>query len=211
MTVRGQERNWYLSAGNAASLVTSVFLGSGLAHTVLEIPSLHAKKLRRLAEIGVIDLSRVPGDFELNELQKRVTAAATLSNRLAVEPGLNAVLKSIEWPCHYLDFETVSTFLPLYSGYGCHEQVLTQFSIHHRNTLNTEPSHSEYLADASEDCQRELAEALIEALQDHGAIIAVTAASKGHASLNCRSCFRFGQTLRRDSPSDNRPSPNHRG
>jgi hypothetical protein len=145
-------------------------LGSGLAHTVLEIPNLSSKKLRKLSEIGVIDLSRLPGDFELNELQKRATAAA-LSNCLAVEPGLNAVLQSIEWPCHYLDFETVATFLPLYPGYGCHEQVLTQFSIHHCESIDAEPSHSEFLADATQDCQRQLAEALIQKLGDRGTII----------------------------------------
>jgi hypothetical protein len=145
-------------------------LGSGLAHTVLEIPNLPAKKLRKLSEIGVIDLWRLPGDFELNDLQKRMTAA-TLSNRLAVEPGLNAALQSIEWPCHYLDFETVATVLPLYPGYGCHEQVLTQFSIHHRESSDVEPSHSEFLADATRDCQRQLAEALIQKLGDRGAII----------------------------------------
>src|SRR5262249_51228583 len=107
---------------------------------------------------------------ELNELQKRVTAA-TLSNRLAIEPGLNGAIQSIEWPCHYLDFETVATFLPLYPGYGCHEQIITQFSIHHRDSIDAELSHSEFLADASQDCQRQLAEELIQRLADRGAII----------------------------------------
>ena len=60
--------------------------------------------------------------------------------------GLDLALAASKWPCHYLDFETVATTLPLYDGYGCHDQVLTQFSVHHRDSLDAEPSHSEFLA-----------------------------------------------------------------
>jgi hypothetical protein len=37
--------------------------------------------------------------------------------------------------------------------------------------MDAEPTHSEYLADATKDCERELAEALIDALGDKGSII----------------------------------------
>ena len=85
--------------------------------------------------------------------------------------GLAHALADIKWPCHYLDFETVATTLPLYDGYGCHEQVLTQFSIHHRDSLDAEPSHSEYLASAEESPERAVAEHMIQALGVRGAII----------------------------------------
>lgn len=145
-------------------------LGSGLAHSVLELPGLHHTKLKRLSADGVIDLSLVPDDLKLNELQERVKRSV-LSGKTIVEPGLGAVFQSIDWPCHYLDFETVATFLPLYEGHGCHRQVLTQFSIHHRDSIDTEPRHSNYLADAAKDCERELAKVLIEKLGDRGSII----------------------------------------
>lgn len=62
------------------------------------------------------------------------------------------------------------TFLPTYNGHGCHRQVLTQFSIHHRDSIDGELRHSEFLADALRDCERELAETLIEKLGHRGAI-----------------------------------------
>jgi hypothetical protein len=145
-------------------------IGAGITHTVLEIPGLHHKKLKRLSAEGIIDLSLIPDDLELNERQQRARDAA-LSGNTIVDPGLAEALAGIVWPCHYLDFETVATFLPLYDGHGCHQQVLTQFSIHHRDAIGAEPRHSEYLADAAKDCQRELAEALVVALGDEGAII----------------------------------------
>jgi len=145
-------------------------LGAGLVHTVLEIPGLHHKKLQRLSRAGIVDLSAVPPDLELNDRQERAKNAA-LAERLFVDPGLRGALSAISWPCHYLDFETMATVMPLYPGHGCHQQVLTQFSIHHRNAITSEVQHSEYLADAKRDCQRELTEALIAATGRQGAIM----------------------------------------
>ncbi len=145
-------------------------LGSGLEHTVFELPGLHHTKLKRLSAEGIIDLSRVPEDLKLSDRQERAKHAA-LSGSTVVDPDLGAALEVFDWPCHYLDFETVATFLPAYAGYGCHQQVLTQFSIHHRDAIDGDHRHSEYLADATKECERELAETLIAKLGDRGSII----------------------------------------
>ena len=149
-------------------------LGSGLSHSVLEIPSLHHTKLKRLSQEGIVEISELPNDLKLNPTQQRAVGAM-LSGKAILEPGLSAALQSFEWPCHYLDFETVATVLPLYPTFGCHRQILTQFSIHHRESIDAEPSHSEYLAgDPRKNCERELTEALIEKLGKHGSIIVYT-------------------------------------
>jgi predicted RecB family nuclease len=145
-------------------------LGDGHAHTVLEIPGLHYKKLEKFAADGIIDLADLPDDAQLNDRQRRAVKAV-MTGELCVEDGLGGALGAITWPCHYLDFETVACTLPIYEGHGCHEQVLTQFSIHHRESSGGELRHYEYLADAARDCQRELALALIEALGQRGSIV----------------------------------------
>ena len=152
-------------------------LGSGLDHTVLEIPSLHYRKLERLSQDGVVDVSQVPNGMKLNERQQRATQAM-MSGKTVLEPGLGAALAKIQWPCHYLDFETVATVLPLYQGHGCHRQTLTQFSIHHGDSIDAEPRHSEYLADSAKDCERQLAEALIESLGDRGTVLVYSSFEK---------------------------------
>lgn len=159
-----------MSACRNCEFFSEKCLGCGVAHTVLEIPGLHYTKLKRLSAANIIDLTQAPGDLQLNSRQQRVLNSA-LSGRMLVESGLGEALKSIVWPCHYLDFETVATVLPLYPGHGCHRQVLTQFSIHHRQSCDAELNHSEYLANASKDCERELAVALIDSLGDRGSIM----------------------------------------
>jgi Domain of unknown function(DUF2779) len=162
-----------VSACRGCHFFADTCLGVGLAHTFLGIPRQHSKELKQLADQGVVDLSSMPADFPLNERQERALSAA-LSGTIVVDPGLGAALNAISWPCHYLDFETAATMLPLYHNHGCHQQMLTQFSIHYRASPESEPRHSEYLADATRDCQRELAEHLIEALGKRGAVVVYT-------------------------------------
>ncbi|MEY2536427.1 MAG: hypothetical protein QOG67_167 [Verrucomicrobiota bacterium] len=159
-----------ISSCRECRFFTTKCIGYGLEHTVFEIPALHPKKLRLLSEGEIVDLSRVPDDLQLSDVQQRARCAA-LSGQVAVSTSLNKHLQGIQWPCHYLDFETVATVLPLYPGHGCHRQVLTQFSIHHRDGIDADLAHSEYLADASKDCEREVAEALLAALKNSGSII----------------------------------------
>jgi len=159
-----------LSACRDCDFFESDCLGVGLTHTVLELPGLHHTKLKRLSSLGIVDLSKIPSDLALNECQESAKAAA-VSGAAVVKLGLRSALAAVSWPCHYLDFETVALVLPLCDGHGCHRQMLTQFSIHHRDGFGSELGHQEYLAEATRDCERELALELIEALGDSGAII----------------------------------------
>jgi hypothetical protein len=153
-------------------------LGSKHEHTILELPGLHHTKFKKLAAAGVIGLSELPPDLALNERQARARQAA-LSGSLVVDTaGLRAALAAVRWPCHYLDFETVATPLPLYEGHGCHRQVLTQFSIHHRDAPGAALGHSAFLADASRCEERELAVAMLEALSGEGAIVTYSSFEK---------------------------------
>ena len=146
-------------------------LGSGRGHTVVELPKLHHTRIKALCEQGVINIADIPDGFKLNDTQERAKAVMEAGSMAVDAVGLDLALATIQWPCHYLDFETVATTLPLYDGYGCHDQVLTQFSVHHRVSLDAEPSHSEFLARAEESQERAVAENLLHALGGRGAII----------------------------------------
>ncbi len=145
-------------------------LGVGVKHSVLDLPRLHPSKVKQLGADGIVDMSDLPKSFKLTDLQRRALDSA-LSGEMFVGPDLRAALDGISWPCHYLDFETVATFLPLYPERRCHEQVLTQFSIHHCDSPGNVTGYDEYLADPTTDCERELAIQLIEALGDDGDVI----------------------------------------
>tara|TARA_Y100000588_G_scaffold151988_1_gene166114 strand:- start:1154 stop:2629 length:1476 start_codon:yes stop_codon:yes gene_type:complete len=160
-------------------------LGMNLEHTVLELPRLHHNKLRQLSELGVVALADLPSDFEITKTQTRVFECA-IAGETYVSEGLTDALAEVEWPAYYLDFETVMTVLPLYKGFHCHEQVLTQFSVHQCDSPGDVSAHEEYLADPERDCQREVAERLIEVLGDRGSIFVYSSFEKTRVNKLCR-------------------------
>lgn len=148
----------------------TVCLGSGIQHTVFELLNLHKTKFERLYSEGIVDIAETPSDLRLTTMQQRVKDTVE-SRQVFVAPELAPELEALQWPCYYLDFETVATVMPLYEGHGCHRQVLTQFSVHRRDGPHAKLDHYEFLADATKDQERELAERLIEILDTQGDIV----------------------------------------
>lgn len=146
-------------------------LGRDVEHSVLELPNLHQSKLEALASRSVVSLSDLPENFALTDTQARVRDAVLTRRPVVSKKSLREALESVEWPCHYLDFETVATVLPLFPGLRCHEQVLTQYSVHHRETFDRECTHDEFLAENKRECQWELAQSLIRALGTSGSVV----------------------------------------
>ena len=100
-----------------------------------------------------------------------------------VGPTLREDLAKIQWPAAYLDFETVLTAIPLYPYVAPYQQITTQFSIHVCDEPGHVIRHDEYLAYPTRDCQRELAEKLLEALHGTKSVIVYHASfEKGRLS-----------------------------
>jgi len=166
-----------VSACRSCSLFATECLGANIKHTVIEIPGLHHTKLKKLSDEGIVDVLSFPCDLPLNEAQERARQSM-LSDAVFVSQNLRSALSPIQWPCSYLDFETVATTLPLYKEHACHQQVLTQFSVHQLDRVRSDPLHYEYLADADRDCERELAESLISVLGNFGSVIVYSSFEK---------------------------------
>lgn len=145
-------------------------LGRGVDHAVWEIRRRTADQNETIRRLGILDLRAIPDDFPLNDQQCRVVACAK-TGKPYIGSGLAAALGAVAFPVYYLDFETVMTALPLYPDTAPHAQVVTQYSIHKCGSPGRVDRHVEYLADPTRDCQRELAERLVEDLGTEGSIV----------------------------------------
>jgi predicted RecB family nuclease len=145
-------------------------LGNGIEHSVLSLPNLHANRLAKLANDGIVDLRQLPPDFPLTPTQQHVVDCIR-SGQPWVSPSLGAALEGLQYPVRYLDFETVATAIPLYDDVAPFKPVTTQYSIHCRPQPGTEPEHVDYLADPLRDCERELAHRLLADCGTSGSIV----------------------------------------
>jgi len=152
-------------------------VGKGVTDPIFEVPRIGAKKFSALLEHGVTEIAAVPSDFELSGHQRRVVDSVQ-SWEMWVSDNLAEAIDAWEWPLLYLDFETVSTCLPLYDGLGPYNQIPTQYSLHIRSGVTGPLEHRDYLADGDEDCRREFAELLLADLGTDGNIVVYSSFEK---------------------------------
>ena len=152
-------------------------VGKDITDPIFEIPRLGVKHFNALLEKGFTQICAIPNDFELSSQQRRVVDSVQTGN-LWVSDGLREAVNELEWPLFYLDFETVSTCLPLYEGLGPYTQIPTQYSLHARRESTSPLEHWEYLSDGTADCRREFAELLLANLETEGNIVVYSSFEK---------------------------------
>ena len=139
-----------------------------LEHGIAELPRLTAERRAELEVAGIKEISDVPEEFPLNDLQTIVRKAVS-GRRAIVHGDLAGSLSEIEKPVHYLDFETFQPAIPRFKGTRCYDQIPFMFSVH-REVEGNELEHIDYLHEESDDPRPALAERLIDALGDAGGI-----------------------------------------
>lgn len=90
-----------------------------------------------------------------------------------VDPAATAYLAGLPYPRFYLDFETVQFTVPVWEGTRPYEQLLFQWSCHVERAPG-ELDHMAYLDTDGRAPMRGAAEALLEALGEHGPVFVYT-------------------------------------
>jgi hypothetical protein len=128
---------------------------------IFDLPRLSHTKFCRLRELGIKKIEDIPADFGLSPNQEKVRVVALTGNPTINKEGLEKELGQLVYPLHFLDFETVTTAIPLYEDISPYTQIPTQYSLHVINKAGEEVHHYEYLSDSQKDGRRKLAETLI--------------------------------------------------
>ncbi len=93
------------------------------------LPRISASLLERLRLAGYADLREVPDAALERALHLRVSLA-TRTGTAFVDAQLTQVLAAIDYPRHYLDFETIRFVVPRWLGTRAFQQLPFQFSCH---------------------------------------------------------------------------------
>ena len=144
---------------------------------VMNLGGISKQKYSQLVEMGVEDIGQIPDSFPLAELQLRMRDC--VHNREEyIDPDLLDELMDVEYPIHFLDFETMGTAIPRYAGTRPYQTLPFQWSDHilyEDGTLE----HREYLCDEDKDPREEFASTLVDALGEIGTIFIYTTYEKG--------------------------------
>ena len=150
---------------------------AGMPETwIFNLNGITQKKLNALGILGIKDIRDIPDDFSLTTLQARIRSCL-MEGKEFIDPQLAEELKKVEYPLHFLDFETVAPAIPRYSHTRPFQTVPFQWSdylLHQDGSLE----HREYLCGEDKDSREEFARTLLDALGEKGTIFIYTAYEK---------------------------------
>jgi predicted RecB family nuclease len=142
------------------------------ASWVMNLSGIRQDRLEELAALGVDDIRDIPEGFPLTAVQDRMKACAASGEEFAA-PELAAELADVDYPIHFLDFETVGPAVPLYAGTRPFQAIPFQWSdhiLHANGTLE----HREFLHEQAGDPRQDFCRTLVNALGGEGSIFVYT-------------------------------------
>lgn len=146
------------------------------AHCTQDKPSrwiyhLPGKKeiVNQLVQQGIMTIDDIPDGTRLSDAQRRVK-----NNVEWISPELGQCLRSVSFPVHHLDVETVMLALPRFPSTRPYQPIPVQWS-NHIELESGEVSHQEFLHGEASDPRKRWAEALIESLGENGSIVVYSA------------------------------------
>jgi len=122
--------------------------------------------------MNIEDIRDIPASFPLTSLQTRIRDAVS-KEAGHLDPELADELQDVQYPVHFLDFETVGLAIPRYPGTRPYQALPFQWSDHILYEDGT-IVHREYLCDRDEDPRGAFAASLLKALGPTGTIFVFT-------------------------------------
>jgi len=137
-------------------------------HWVMELYRITQKKLDDLDLIGVTAIQDIPNSFQLSALQERIRNCVT-NNEEFVSADLGPELEGVEYPLHFLDFETASPAIPLFSKTRPYQTIPFQWS-NHILSKNGDVEHHEHISAENKDPREDFTKTLFDSLGEKGTI-----------------------------------------
>jgi len=160
---------------------------------VMNLSGIGQNKLDELAALGVEDIRDVPDSFPLTALHQRIKACVS-DQKEYVAPELAEELRQVEYPIHFLDFETIGPGIPRYANTRPYQTIPFQWS-DHILFEDGRIEHREYLHDEDTDPREQVARTLLETLGDEGTIFMYTSYELDVTQRLAEGLPRYGKKL----------------
>jgi len=139
-------------------------------YSIHDIRNIRFPKLKSLVDSGIFDVVNVSDSFKLTSMQRdQVTVAQTKKvkiNSQKIEEEFN----NLKYPLYFLDYETLSSAIPILDGLSPHQHIPFQVSIH---TLESggDLKHFECLVTNIDNAMISIVEFLKKTIKTNGSII----------------------------------------
>lgn len=117
--------------------------------SIYEIGNIRANKIQDLYNEGILRISEIPHNFKLNAKQELQIESVRQNKPIIEKATIDKILSSLEFPLHFIDYETYASAVPKIDRVRPHQHIPFQVSIH---TMQSDGSieHFEFLAEQLE-------------------------------------------------------------
>ena len=138
--------------------------------SIFTIPRLNWGKKNALIKKGIFRLEKVPTDYPLSRKQRTYVNSMLDAHLIIGIAAIKRLLSDLEYPIHFLDFETDNPPIPRFDGLRPYQQFPFQYSCHvlHSDGALT---HHEYLHTDMSDPRKPLLESLLNHVSDRGSVV----------------------------------------
>jgi hypothetical protein len=147
------------------------------AFPIGEIPYISEKGLGALQRDGIASILEVPLDHPALTAKQRDVCEVIQSGEISVRGDLAGTLSRLEYPLHFLDFETFRPALPLYAGTRPYQWMPFQWSDHVVG-VDGRREHREFLHETPGDPRPDFLASLLEAADGSGSVIVYSSFEK---------------------------------
>ena len=128
------------------------------------------KKLLSLIEADIFDVTEIPEDFDLTDIQRAKVDLQKTQTPIIDKDTIKETLSNLSYPLYFLDYETFGKPYPVLDGYSTNQQIVFQYSLHILEENGT-LTHHEYLANDFETATTGLLEHMRAHIGSIGSVI----------------------------------------
>ena len=140
-------------------------------YSIFNIEKLGKQQKFDLYYQGIIDFKDIPKNASLNERQWQQVNCELNHETIINKEAIKEFIDDLEYPLHYLDFETMMPAVPLFDNSRPYQQIPFQYSLHLKRTAKNELEHYEFLAKANGDPREGFIKELIEDILPNGDVL----------------------------------------
>ena len=142
--------------------------------SIFTIPSFNNKhKKAELIKKGIFNLGDIPSDFPLSQKQWVYVNSVLDAQPIIDLAAIKRLISDLEYPIHFLDFETDDPAIPRFNGLRPYQQFPFQYSCHVMQSDGT-VTHHEYLHTDESDPRKPLLESLLNHISPRGSVVVYT-------------------------------------
>ena len=113
--------------------------------SIHKLPYMSADKASKLIKDGITEISEILDYSALGKATQKYLRARDIGSRTVEIARLKEFINQIQYPLHFLDYETSQNLVPVWNGTKPYQQVTFQYSLHIQHEPGGKLAHFEYL------------------------------------------------------------------